>query len=217
MARRGAGPDDRHQRRADPGADAPASAAPTCTSTSGTPGRRRPSRCRWSSATSSSARSSRSARTSTTSTPARSSAARGTSSAAAAATAWPAGGICARTPRASASIGPGRSPSISSLPMTNVWRPRPEHRPRRAVDLRSVRQRRAHGPVVRRAGRGRADHRRRADRHHGRRRRPPCRGPPRRHHRRQPVPPRAGPQDGRDAGRRRPHADRWPTRRSSSA
>ena len=60
---------DRHQRRADPRRTAPASAAPTCTSTTGTPGRRRRSRCRWSSATSSSARSSRSARTSPTSTP----------------------------------------------------------------------------------------------------------------------------------------------------
>ena len=44
---------------------------------------------------------------------ARSSAAKGTSSAAAAATAWPAGGTCARTRRASASIGPARSPSTS--------------------------------------------------------------------------------------------------------
>ena len=46
-------PDARPERRADPGRARPRSAAPTCTSTTGTPGRRRPSRCRWWSATSS--------------------------------------------------------------------------------------------------------------------------------------------------------------------
>ena len=39
MAARRARARDRHQRRADPGAARPASAAPTCTSTTGTPGR----------------------------------------------------------------------------------------------------------------------------------------------------------------------------------
>ena len=42
-----------------------------------------------------------------------SSAAKGTSCAAAAATAWPGGATCARSPRASASIAPARSPSSS--------------------------------------------------------------------------------------------------------
>ena len=43
---------------------------------------------------------------------------------------------------------------------------------RRRLDLRSVRQRHAHRALVRPGRRGRADHRRRPDRHHGRRRSP---------------------------------------------
>jgi ABC transporter transmembrane region len=77
-----------------------ASAAPTSTSTRGTSGPRRRSRCRWWWATSSSATSSRSAPTSPASRRATWSAARATSCAAAAATAWPAGATCARTRRA---------------------------------------------------------------------------------------------------------------------
>ena len=80
---------------------------------------------------------------------------------------------------------------------------RPEHSPRRAVDLRSVRQRRPHGASVRRAGRGRLDHRGRPDRDHGRERGPPRRCAARGDHRRQSVPARAGAEDGRDPGRRR--------------
>ena len=95
--------------------------------------------------------------------------------------------------------------------------PRPEHPPRRAGDLRPVRQRRPHGPAVRRARRGRADHRRRADRRHGREGRPPRRGAARRRHRREPVSPRAREEDGGHAGRRRPRAvDRRASRRSSA-
>ena len=95
--------------------------------------------------------------------------------------------------------------------------PRPGHRPRRAVDLRPVRQRGAHGALVRRARRGRADHRRRPDRHHGRGGRPPRRGAARRHHRRQPVPARAGPEDGRDAAPSTSARRRSPDVQKSSA
>ena len=131
VARRRAGAGDRHQRRADPRRRRPASAAPTCTSTSGTPGRRRRSRCRWWSGTSSSARSSRSARTSTTSIPARSSAAKATSSAAAAATAWPAGGISART-RTGVGVQPARRlRRVSGAADDQRLAPRPDDRPRR--------------------------------------------------------------------------------------
>ena len=65
-------------------------------------------------------------------------------------------------------------------------------RPRRRVDLRPVRQRGAHRAAVPGAGRGRADHRRRADRLHGDRRRPPRRRPVRRRLRPQPGAARAG-------------------------
>ena len=61
----------------------------------------------------------------------------------------------------------------------------PGHRPRRGVDLRPVRQRHAHGAGVPGARRGRADHRRRADRDHGRGGGPARRCAPRRHHRRE--------------------------------
>ena len=68
----------------------------------------------------------------TTSTPATSSAAKGTSSAAAAATAWPAGGTCARTRRASASI----APALRRVPRPaddQRLGPRPASIPRRAA------------------------------------------------------------------------------------
>ena len=55
--------------------------------------------------------------------------------------------------------------------MTNVWHHAPGIDLRRRRDLRPVRQRRAHGALVPGARRGRADHRRRPDRHHGRGRR----------------------------------------------
>ena len=89
---------------------------------------------------------------------------------------------------------PGAFAEYLALPMTNVWRPRSGHPARRAGDLRSVRQRRPYRPVVRRARRGRADHRRRPDRLHGRRRRAARRRPARGRHRRQPLSPGAGPQ-----------------------
>ena len=78
------------------------------------------------------------------------------------------------------------------------------HLRRARVDLRSVRQRDAHRAVVQSRGRGRADHRRRADRDHGRRDRPPRRRAPRRHHGRQRLPARTRARDGCDArGERR--------------
>ena len=198
LARGRAGAQDRHQRRADPGRNAPASAAPTCTSTTGTPGRRRRSPCRWSSATSSSARSSRSAPTSPTSTPARSSAAKGTSSAAAAATAWPAAGTCARTRKGVGVNRPGAFAEYIALPMTNVW----HHDAGIDRDVAAIFDpfgNAVHtalsfpvlgedvlitgaGPIGIMAAAVVAPRRRAL----------------RRHHRRQPLPPRTGPQDGRD-------------------
>ena len=62
---------------------------------------------------------------------------------------------------------PGAFAEYLALPMTNVWVHPPDIDRDVAGDLRSVRQRRAHGPVVSTARRGRADHRRRPDRHHG--------------------------------------------------
>ncbi|SOT45293.1 hypothetical protein F01_500161 [Burkholderia cenocepacia] len=74
---------------------------------------------------------------------------------------------------------------------------------RSRVDLRSVRQRDAHGVVVQPRRRGRADHRRGPDRHHGRRDRQARRRAQRRHHRYQRLSARARAQDGRDAGGQR--------------
>ena len=75
---------------------------------------------------------------------------------------------------------------------------------RPGVDLRSVRQRNAHRAVVQPGRRGRADHRRRSDRHHGRGDRPPRRRAPRGDHRRQRLPARSRAAHGRDArGQRR--------------
>ena len=71
-------------------------------------------------------------------------------------------------------------------------------------DLRSVRQRDAYGAVVQSRRRGRADHRRRADRHHGRGDRETRRRTQRRDYRCQRLPARTRAQDGRDAcGERR--------------
>ena len=170
---------------------APASAALTCTFTSGTPGPKRPSPFRSSSGTSSSAPSSRSAPTLRTSTSAKSSPARGMSSAAGAEIVWRAAATSARTPTASASIGPalrrvyrvaahqcvgprvGRvrgpwsvvrgSTRFSHGPRTTDH----GHRPRHSSDLRPLWQRRPHCVIVRHPRRGRAYHRRRAYRLHG--------------------------------------------------
>ena len=72
-------------------------------------------------------------------------------------------------------------------------------RRRDRLDPRSARQRDAHGALVRRRRRGRADHRRRPDRHHGGRDRAPLRRAPCRHHRRQRLPPGPRRGDGRFA------------------
>ena len=88
---------------------------------------------------------------------------------------------------------------------------------RRGRDLRSVRQRRAYRAVVSRARRGRADHRRGSDRHHGRGRGAPCRRAVRRHHRRESLPPRTGQEDEAHARARRQPRERLPTCRRSSA
>ena len=68
---------------------------------------------------------------------------------------------------------------------------------------RSLRQRHAYGLELRPGGRGCADHRRRADRHHGGRDLPPCRRAARRDHRRERLPPRPSAQDGRQSRRQR--------------
>ena len=82
--------------------------------------------------------------------------------------------------------------------------------------LRSLRQRRAHGPVVSCARRRRADHRRRPDRHHGHPRRAPRRSAPRRDHRSESLPARSCAQDGRDARRQSERDAARPKCKSSS-
>ena len=91
--------------------------------------------------------------------PATSSAARATSSAAAAATAWPAAVTSARTRSGSASSEPGAFAEYVALPMTNVWHHWPGVERGRRLDLRPLRERRAHGARVPGARRGRARHR----------------------------------------------------------
>ena len=95
--------------------------------------------------------------------------ARATSPAATAATAAPAAATSAATRSASASTARAASPSTWSIPAFNAFKlPRRDHR-RDRLDPRPVRQRDAHRALVRPGRRGRADHRRRPDRHHGRR------------------------------------------------
>ena len=89
------------------------------------------------------------------------------------------------------------------------------HRRRPGVDLRSVRQRDAHGAVVSTRRRGRADHRRGSDRHHGGGDRAARRRAPRRHHRRQRLPARPRAANGRDPRRQR--RAREPARRDGRA
>ena len=69
-------------------------------------------------------------------------------------------------------------------------RPARRHRRRTRLDPRPARQRGAHRAVLRPRGRGRAHHRRGADRHHVRRHRPARRRAARRHHRCEPDPAR---------------------------
>ena len=183
----------------------PPSAAPTCTSTTGTSGRRRPSPCRWPSGhefcgeivevgsevrgfkpgdrvsgeghiTCGHCRNCRAGRRH----------------------------LCRNTRRRRRQP-PGLLRRVRRrFPAVNAFK-LPGRDPRRdRRDPRPARQRHAHRAVLRPGRRGRADHRRRPDRHHGRRDRPPRRRAPRRRHRRQRLPPRPRAQDGRDArGQRR--------------
>ncbi len=80
--------------------------------------------------------------------------------------------------------------------------PQSGHQPGGCGHLRPLRQRRPHGAGLSGAGRRRADHRRRPHRHHGHSGGAPCRRAPRCHYRRESLPARAGPQDGRNPGRR---------------
>ena len=88
----------------------------------------------------------------------------------------------------------GAFAELIALPMTNVWK----HAPGIDLDVAAIfdplRQRRAHRARVPGARRGRADHRRRADRDHGGRRRAPCGRAARRRHRHEPLPAGAGAQ-----------------------
>ena len=107
---------------------------------------------------------------------------------------------------------PGAFAELIALPMTNVWHHAAGIDRGRGGDLRPVRQRRAHRARVPRAGRGRADHRRRADRHAWR---PRSSATPARATSSSPTSTRyrlrAGAADGRHAGRRLRRARRSPT------
>ena len=99
---------------------------------------------------------------------------------------------------------PGAFAEYLALPMTNVW----HHDPAIPRDVQSIFDPLGNAvhtalsfPVL---GRGRADHRRRPDRHHGGGRRPARRRPLRRHHRRESLPPGAGQESGAHARARRP-------------
>ena len=81
----------------------------------------------------------------------------------------------------------GAFAELIALPMTNIWHHWPGIDEDVGRHLRPVRQRRAHRAGVPGAGRGRADHRRRADRLHGGSGGAPRRRPPRRRHRPQPA------------------------------
>jgi threonine 3-dehydrogenase len=98
---------------------------------------------------------------------------------------------------------PGAFAERFVLPASNVFVIPDEIPGRLGCDPRPVRERRAHGAVVRPGGGGRPHHGRRADRLHGGRRVPLRRRPLRRGHRREPVPPRVGPTHGCHAGRGR--------------
>ncbi len=63
---------------------------------------------------------------------------------------------------------PGAFAEYIALPMTNIWRHHESDPAGSGRDFRSLRQRGAHRALVSGAGRGRAGHRRGADRHHGR-------------------------------------------------
>ena len=166
----------RHQRRADPGRCAPASAAPTCTSTTGTPGRRRPSPCRWSSATSSSGEIVEVGSNVNDFRPGEIVSGEGHV-------------VCGRCRNCLAGrrhlcadtqgVGvnrPGAFAEYIALPMTQRLAAR---RTASTCDVAAIFDPFGNAVhtalVVPGARRGRADHRRRADRHHGRRGRPPRR------------------------------------------
>ena len=94
---------------------------------------------------------------------------------------------------------PGRVRAVPVDPGGQHFQAAGLHQRRRRLDSRSVRQRHSHGAGIQHGGRGRADHRRRPDRHHGGRHRPLRRRAARRHHRRERLSPRPRPQDGRHA------------------
>ena len=98
---------------------------------------------------------------------------------------------------------PGSFAEYLSLPASNLFKLPRRHLQRDGRHLRPVRQRRPHGPLLQHGGRGRAHHRRRPHRLHGRGHRQVRGGPQRGHHRRERLPPGPGPEDGRHPGRGR--------------
>ena len=90
-----------------------------------------------------------------------------------------------------------------AMPSSNAWVHRHPIELGRGGDLRPVRQRGAHGPGLSDAGRGRAGHRGRADRHHGRDGQQARRGPARGDHRPQRGPAGPGPVAGGQPRRER--------------
>ena len=209
LARGHARAQGRPQRRADQDRARPRSAAPTCTSTTGTPGRRRPSPCRWPSATS--------------------------TAGAIVEIGSEVQGLEARRPRLGR--GPHHLRLLPQLPR-RAPPPVPQHRRRRRQPPGRLRRvprdpGRQRLQASRRASPttsppildpfGNATHTALSfnlvgedvlitgagpDRHHGRGHRAPRRRAPRRDHRRQRLPPGARAQDGRDARRQRRSAKR---------
>ena len=189
----------RPERRADPRQRRPRSAAPTSTSTTGTRGRRRPSRCRWPSATST-GRGRRSRQRGHRLQAGRSRLRRRPHHLR----------PLPQLPRRQAPPVPQHrrrrrepprraSPSTSSIPAVNVFKLPDAIADEIAAILDPLGNAVHTALVVRPGRRGRADHRRRPDRHHGRGDRALRRRAPRRDHRRQRLPAGAGAQDGRDA------------------
>ncbi len=99
----------------------------------------------------------------------------------------------------------GRVRRVRRDPRTERLRRPRAHRRQRRRRARSAGQRHPHRIAIRRRRRGRADHRRRADRHPGHGDRAPHRRSQRGRHRHQPLPPRHGGQARRQPRRRRAH------------
>ena len=147
---------------------------------------------RCTSATNTSARSSRSGRRCAASRSATACPARATSPAASAATAAPAGATCAATPWASASTAQGAFAEYLVIPAFNAFKIPDDISDDLAAIFDPFGNATHTALVVRPGRRGRAHHRRRTHRHHGRGDRAPRRRAPCGDHRRQRLPARPG-------------------------